>query len=92
MNTDNPVKQHQYGRKLKPTQDQWNDQRAEMFMECAVKAKFQQNDVLKKELLDTGNKNLVDWNAYDKFWGIGLSIYNADAMDRTKWKGQNNWE
>ena len=89
LNTDNPVKQHQYGRKLKPTQDQWNDQRAEMFMECAVKAKFQQNDALKKELLDTRNKNLVECNAYDKFWGIGLSMYNAVAMDRTKWKGQN---
>ena len=89
LNTDDPVKQHQYGKKLKPSKDQWNEIRAESFMESAVKAKFQQNDQLKSELLKTGNRNLVECNAHDSFWGIGMSIHNVDALDKGKWKGLN---
>ena len=35
-------------------------------------AKFQQNKELLKELLDTGDRTLVEASPFDKIWGIGL--------------------
>lgn len=39
--------------------------------------KFSQNKNLKKILLSTGNKILVEASHYDKIWGIGLSESDA---------------
>jgi ribA/ribD-fused uncharacterized protein len=89
MDTIDPVQQYYLGRKLTPTQDQWDNVRAEQVMEMAVKAKFAQNEDLKNELLLTGKKQFIECNAHDKLWGVGLSINNVDALDKSKWMGQN---
>jgi ribA/ribD-fused uncharacterized protein len=49
--------------------------------------KFMQNPTLKKVLLDTGDKILVEASPYDKIWGIGFDA-NSALNNKHKW-GQN---
>ena len=48
-----------------------------------------QNDELRNFLLSTGDKVLVEASPSDRIWGIGLGKNNPDALDPTKWRGQN---
>ena len=52
-------------------------------------AKFDQNDNLKKLLLATGTKTLVEASPYDRIYGVGLAQTDDNILDETKWKGQN---
>ena len=54
-----------------------------------VKAKFSQNEDLRKTLLSTGNELLAECSPYDKKWGIGIDIDDPDRFFISKWKGQN---
>jgi len=47
------------------------------------------NPKLKKYLLDTDEKVLVEASPYDKIWGIGLSADHPDAINPFKWRGAN---
>ena len=47
--------------------------------------KFTQNDKLKKILLATRNKELVEASPYDRIWGIGYDALKAQVTDRQKW-------
>ena len=51
--------------------------------------KFTQNEDLKKELLATGDKILVEASPYDHIWGIAMSKDHPDCGDPGKWKGTN---
>ena len=48
----------------------WNEARIEV-MKKAVSVKFQDNSKLKKVLLETGNRELVENSPRDSYWGIG---------------------
>ena len=89
LTSTEPVYQMHLGRKVKVTEEQWNDVIAEKTMEVALKAKFNQNPELKKKLLNTGTRLIVECNVRDKFWGNGLRLLDANAAERPKWKGQN---
>ena len=52
-------------------------------------AKFAQNDNLKELLKGTEEAILAECAVKDKIWGIGLSMKDADRLNRTKWRGQN---
>jgi ribA/ribD-fused uncharacterized protein len=52
-------------------------------------AKFSQNEDLKQELLDTGNKVLVEASPVDFIWGIELGENNPKAEDPAEWRGTN---
>ena len=52
-------------------------------------AKFSQNAGLRKKLLRTGEKTLVEASPHDIIWGIGLAADDPDALDPDKWRGQN---
>lgn len=52
-------------------------------------AKYSQNPELKKLLLSTGNKTLVEASPFDKIWGIGLHWNDDKCLDESKWKGTN---
>lgn len=52
-------------------------------------AKFSQNDELKSLLLGTGDSILAECAVKDRIWGIGLSMKDADRLDKAKWNGQN---
>jgi len=52
-------------------------------------AKFSQNEVLKHQLIATGNAVLAECAVQDRIWGIGFSMHDPNRFDLTKWKGQN---
>jgi len=51
--------------------------------------KFTQNEDLKKILLETGDKLIVEASPYDLIWGIGLSAGEAKNTPQKNWLGQN---
>lgn len=52
-------------------------------------AKFSQSEPLKKQLLATGNKIIVEASPYDKIWGIGMAEGDVGIDNPTNWKGLN---
>ena len=52
-------------------------------------AKWSSTEELRKLLLSTGSKTLVEASPYDKIWGIGLHWKDQDVLDEGKWRGQN---
>jgi ribA/ribD-fused uncharacterized protein len=68
--------------------DKWNPIKYEK-VKVGVKAKFQQNDELKKILLDTGDSLICEASPRDKEWGIGMGSNNPLIQDPKNWKGDN---
>lgn len=52
-------------------------------------AKFTQNEEFKKELLETGDRIIVEASPYDQIWGIGMGEEEEGIEDPINWKGQN---
>lgn len=44
---------------------------------------------LKKQILSTGNKMLVEASPSDRIWGIGMHQNHPDVENPSKWKGMN---
>lgn len=51
--------------------------------------KFTQNDNLRKFLMDTADKTIVEASPVDNVWGIGMAESNPDARNPEKWNGEN---
>ena len=58
-----------------------------MFDACY--SKFSQNSSLRKNLIETENKILVEASPYDKIWGIGLDENNPKILEPNNWDGLN---
>lgn len=54
-----------------------------------VKAKFQQNQKILIELLNTGNAILAECSPRDDKWGIGIDIIDPTRLEIEKWRGKN---
>jgi ribA/ribD-fused uncharacterized protein len=52
-------------------------------------AKFTQNPEMRKELMATGDLEIVEASPFDKIWGIGLSEDDPRAWDKSTWQGTN---
>jgi ribA/ribD-fused uncharacterized protein len=52
-------------------------------------AKFSQHDDLRRFLLATGRRVLVEASPYDRVWGIGLSRDHPDTLVPSRWRGLN---
>lgn len=64
-----PGKAKRMGRKVTLRSD-WEDVKLKV-MEDICRAKFTQNEELKKKLIDTGNAALIEGNTWnDTFWGV----------------------
>lgn len=84
-----PREMKSIGRTIKNfDQDIWLQMRERIVFDANM-AKFSQNEELKKKLLDTKDKILVEASPVDFIWGIGLHETNPDAQDPRKWKGLN---
>ena len=66
-----PMMAAQYGReKHRPLRRDWEDVKVQVMRE-ALLAKFTQHEVLRLQLLATGNARLVEHTQNDRFWGDG---------------------
>ena len=89
MSTNSPREQKALGRKVKNfNQDKWESVCLDLITNVLV-AKFGSDEELKKILLDTGNKVIVEASQYDRVWGIGMGVEHKDILDQTKWDGKN---
>ena len=88
LSTD-PKEAKKLGRKVKNfNQEVWNDKKIQIVFQGNME-KFKQNVEMRKYLLSTKGKKLVEASQSDKIWGIGLSAFNPEARDIEKWKGSN---
>ena len=70
------------------TDEIWNAHRFEIVCE-GNRAKFAQHPNLRRFLLDTGNRILVEASPVDKIWGIGLAQDDPRAQNPLQWQGLN---
>ena len=89
MKADNPSDMKVLGRKVKNFNQKIWDENKEEIVYIANINKFSQNEKLKTELLNTGNKTIIETSPYDKIWGIGLTRFDKRVLDTSQWKGQN---
>lgn len=89
METDDPYEQKKLGRAVQGfDEDCWNAVAIDFVVE-GNKAKFGQNPDLKKALLETDDKILVEASPYDRIWGVGLRESDPRILDRAQWLGTN---
>lgn len=66
----------------------WNRARSAIVVQANV-AKFSQHDDLRRFLLGTGDRVLVEASPRDRIWGIGMGASNPDARTPARWRGEN---
>ena len=69
-------------------EEKWKKIREQMMYE-AVYEKFSQYLDLKKKLLDTKDKILVEGTPFDPIWGVMIKWDDDRILDEKNWKGQN---
>jgi len=88
LNEKNPVKVKKYGRMVKNYNDVfWKNRRYTVMMD-ALYYKFNQNDNIKKKLIQTNNKQLYEATKNDRIWGIGFSLKDITNIDKNRY-GKN---
>ena len=88
LSATSPKTQKDLGRKIEGFSDAvWNPARLGVVKRGSY-LKFSQNEKLKKVLLETGDRDLVEASPKDRIWGIGYSAAAAKKTSRDRW-GQN---
>lgn len=67
-------------------EEKWTSAREKIVLEGNLH-KFEQNSELKRKLLETGNRIIVEASPRDRIWGIGFGEKNA-LKEKSRW-GQN---
>lgn len=89
MNTSDPKAMKALGKKVKNfEQEVWNKAKYSIVLNGNYH-KFNQNEEMRKYLLATEDKILVEASPLDTIWGIGLSENNEKANNPNTWRGQN---
>jgi ribA/ribD-fused uncharacterized protein len=84
-----PGKQKALGRLVKNfNPETWNS-KARSIVFIGNYVKFSSNPKLRKQLLDTKEKEIVEASPVDFVWGIGLKASDNRALDKSKWRGTN---
>ena len=89
LQANKPDKAKQLGRMVKNFDGTAWDLKAYALVVEGNLYKFDQSDSLKKYLLNTGNKIIVEASPLDVIWGIGLSKDDENASNSCKWRGTN---
>lgn len=72
------------GRKIPNFSEEiWQENRFTIVVEGSY-LKFSQNEELKRMLLETGDRELVEASPLDRIWGVGFGARNA-GVKRDKW-------
>jgi len=66
----------------------WEESRCEIVIRGNY-LKFIQNEGLKKYLLSTDSRVLVEASPRDRIWGIGMGKHNENAKKPENWRGKN---
>lgn len=83
MGETSPYKIKKFGRQVKNYDDDvWNAIRYNVMLN-GIRLKFNQNNVIKQKLIQTGNKVLYEASPTDKIWGIGFTANDAIGRDKT---------
>ena len=69
-------------------QRRWEECRYEIVL-TGCRAKFDQHADLRRFLLSTGNRVLVEASPEDSVWGIGLAADDPRREDPQQWQGRN---
>lgn len=86
LKSPTPFKAKKLGRKVKNfSQEKWDEVKLDIMTEVCYE-KFSQNLDLKKELLNTANKKLVESSPYDHIWGIKLDMSDDRVLDESCWR------
>ncbi|OWF43560.1 riboflavin biosynthesis protein PYRR, chloroplastic-like [Mizuhopecten yessoensis] len=89
MKAAKPFTQKKLGRKVKNfAPDVWSAKCVDVVKKGNI-AKFSQNSHLRKKLLDTYPKIMVEASPRDRIWGIGLASTNKLAWNKSTWRGKN---
>jgi len=73
------------GRKVTPFDEKvWARERERIVLEGSLH-KFRQNEELRKKLLATGEREIVEASPRDKIWGIGMGESKALNVEKDKW-------
>ena len=84
MSALNPLQCKKEGRNVRNfDQNNWNSNAKSLCLP-GIKAKFEQNEWLRKLLLSTANEILAE-ASYDEVWGTGKSFYHKDCTIKDKW-------
>ena len=89
MLEDQPSTQKALGKRVKGFDKVKWETYCRKYVYDANYAKFTQNPKMKKELMDTMGKEIVEASPEDKIWGIGLHETNPLAWDKATWQGTN---
>lgn len=89
LRESDPREQKRFGRLVRNFNLQLWEASCSAIVERGNKAKFSQDENLKRILLDTYPKTLVEASPYDVIWGIGLEEDDPMAWDCKTWRGQN---
>lgn len=89
MAIKDPSVQKQLGRKVKGFDAKVWEKVCQEYVYIGNLHKFTQTPGLKGYLIGTKDKEIVEASPYDKIWGIGLGENDPDALDKSKWQGQN---
>jgi ribA/ribD-fused uncharacterized protein len=89
MASKNPAEQKKWGRKVKNfNKDKWEPIARNIVLKANY-AKFTQHEDLKKFLLATGDKIIVEASPTDCIWGIGVYCDDPGITDPVNWRGTN---
>jgi ribA/ribD-fused uncharacterized protein len=89
METSHPAQQKALGRKVKGfDKEKWESVCREIVYDANF-AKFTQNPKMMAELIETGDREIVEASPEDKIWGIGLHENDARVHDKSQWQGTN---
>lgn len=89
ITVDHPHTAKKLGRNVKNfTSEIWDAHRFQIVVKGNYE-KFSQNKNLKKFLLNTQDRILVEASPRDRIWGIGMGQSNEKALNPNLWRGQN---
>ena len=89
MSAFDPSVQKSWGRKVKNfDKDKWEAIARDVVYDANY-AKFTQHEDLKRQLLNSGDKIIVEGSPTDRIWGIGMSCDDPGITDPKNWRGTN---
>ena len=89
LRATDPREQKELGRKVSGFNKEKWDKACVGIVYKGNYAKFSQNEDLKTELLNTGNRILVEASPVDFIWGIGMHEDDNGVDNPANWKGTN---